>query len=415
MDALSPAVAQPAHVPAAAVYDFDMFLDPALLADPHERVRDLLREAPPVFWTPRNGGHWLATGYRENHDALRDTATFSSEFMPRAQMEAMLALLPPDMPYIPRAIPIGLDPPDHTRYRAPLNPVFSPKAMMARREEIRALADTLIDQVAGQGRCDFLEAVAEPLPVQVFLKMMGLPLERSAEFRGLVHMFLAPGMGQDIMEGIRRTRLIADAMGDVIRARRERPEDDLISLLWATEIDGTPMTHELMEEFTVLLFIAGLDTVINGICHGIRHLALDPDLQERLRGNPKLIVEAAEELLRRYAFAVPARRIARDVEFAGWQMREGEKLTLFLPGANLDAREFPEPGQFALKRENNVHIAFGLGPHRCLGSHLARIELQVVYEQVLARLPTFRLDPDRPVTYHAGHIIAIDSLPIRWD
>ena len=415
MNAVSPVMPKPAHVPDDAVYDFDMFLDPALLADPHERVLELLREAPPVFWTPRNGGHWLVTGYQENYAASRDTETFSSEFIPRAQMEAMLAQLPPDMPYIPKSTPIGLDPPEHTRYRAPLNPAFSPKAMLARKEEIRALTDTLIDAVADQGHCDFLEAIAEPLPVQVFLKMMGLPLERSAEFRELVHMFLAPGMGQDMMEGIRRVRLVADAMGDVINARREKPENDLISLLWATEIDGVPMTHQLMEDFAVLLFIAGLDTVINGIGHGIRHLAQNPDLQEQLRGNPKLIVEAAEELLRRYSFTIPTRRIAKDAEFGGWPMREGERLMLFLPGADLDRREFPEPGQFDMKRENNVHIAFGVGPHRCLGSHLARIELQVVYEQVLARLPTFRLDPDRPVVYHGGHIIAIDSLPIRWD
>jgi cytochrome P450 len=112
---------------------------------------------------------------------------------------------------------------------------------------------------------------------------------------------------------------------------------------------------------------------------------------------------------------VPSRRVAKDVEFAGVQMKSGDRLMLFLPGADLDAREFEAPENYDMKRENNVHIAFGVGPHRCLGSHLARIELQVIYEQMLARLPEFRLDENNPATFHAGNIIAIDSLPIRWD
>lgn len=415
MSGPSATIEQPSHVPDGLVYDFDMFLDPVLATDPHERVRELLRDAPPVFWTGRNGGHWMVIGHPENAAAMRDTATFSSEMTPRAHVQAFLSRLPPDMPYVPQPTPIGLDPPDHTRYRAALNPVFSAKAMLARKEEIRALANTLIDQVIGQGRCDFMSAVAEPLPVQVFLKLMGMPIERSGEYRELVHAFMAPGLGNDFMESIRRVRMVVDAMADVFKARREKPEDDLISLLWATEIDGKPMTYELMEDFGILLFTAGLDTVINGIGHGIRHLALDIDLQERLRADPKQIVMAAEELLRRYSFAIPTRRVAKDVEFAGVPMRENERLMLYLPGADLDAREFPSPETVDLKRENNVHVAFGVGPHRCLGSHLARVELQVVYEQVLAKLPTFRLDPDAPVRYHGGHVLAMDSLPIRWD
>ena len=415
MSGLSQNSQPPGHVPESLIYDFDMFTDPALTADPHERIRELLRDAPPVFWTGCNGGHWMVIGHAENCAAMRDTATFSSQITPRAHINAMLAQLPAGTPYVPQPTPIGLDPPDHTRYRAVLNPVFSPKAMVARKEEIRALANGLIDQIIDQGHCDFIPAIAEPLPVQVFLKMMGMPIERSAEYRDLVHMFMAPGMGTNFTESIRRLRLVVDSMADTFKARREKPADDLISLLWGTEIDGQPMTYELMEDFGILLFTAGLDTVINGIGHGVRHLARDIELQERLRANPKEIVGAAEELLRRYSFAIPIRRVAKDAEFAGVQIRTGDRLILFLPGADLDAREFASPEDVDLERENNVHVAFGVGPHRCLGSHLARVELQVVYEQILARLPTFRLDPDEPVRYHGGHVIAMDSLPIRWD
>ena len=175
------------------------------------------------------------------------------------------------------------------------------------------------------------------------------------------------------------------------------------------------MTLALMEDYTVLLFIAGLDTVINGMGFAVRHLAMNPDLQNDLRANPARIPDAVEEMLRRYSFAIPMRRVAKDTELAGRKMKEGEWLALYYPGADLDPREFPNPEEFDMKRENNVHIAFGAGPHRCLGAHLARVELQVLYQQLLKRLPTWRLDPDHAATFHSGNIIAMDSLPIRWD
>ena len=408
-------VAKPDHVPDEAVCDFDMFKDPELLNDPHERVRDLLRRAPRgVFWTPHNGGHWTAIGHQAIFTAARDTETFSSSPTDAQGMQMFKVLEQRIGRHIPRVVPITLDPPVHAKFRGPLQSTFSPKAALARKEEIRSLANSLIDAVKEQGRCDFMPAIAEPLPVQVFLKIMGLPLERQAEFRRLVHEFLAP-RGSAPEEQIRRQCMVADAMMDVITARQHDPRDDLISLLWRTQVDGQPMTLDLMQDYCVLLFIAGLDTVINGMGFGIRHLAQNPEFQNELRANPQLIPEAAEELLRRYTFTIPMRRIAKDAELCGYAIRKDEWVAIYLPGADLDQNEFPEPEKFDIKRENKVHIAFGVGPHRCLGAHLARIELQVLYAQVLEKLPTFRLDTDKPVKFHAGNIIAIDSLPIRWD
>jgi cytochrome P450 len=415
VEAPSEAVAVPAHIPPEAVYDFDMRHDPALLSNPHERVRALLREAPPVFWTPRNGGRWIVIGHEELFEASRNTETFSSGLMPREHLTAMMAMMPKDMPRIPQATPITMDPPEHGKFRGPLQKTFSPRAAMARIEEIRALADELIDKVIDQGCCDFIPAIAEPLPVTVFLKMMGLPVERLPEFRELVHEFLENTVSDNLVKGASLSRKVADAMLPDILARKDDPRDDIISLLWATEIDGAPMTLELMEDYAVLLFIAGLDTVINGMGFGIRHLATDPDLQARLRAEPGLIIEAAEELLRRYSFTIPMRRVAQDTKLGGFDLKAGDWLALYIPGADLDPREFDRPEQFDLDRENKVHVAFGVGPHRCLGAHLARVELQVLYQQMLKRLPTFRLDPDKPATFHSGNIIAFDSLPIRWD
>ncbi len=413
MDTLTDPVPVPEHVPAAAVYDFDMRFDPALLRDPHERLRELLREAPPVFWTPRNGGRWIAIGHAEVFEASRDPEHFSSTFLPPEQMEALLAAMPKDAPRIPRSVPINLDPPEHGRYRAPLQQAFSPKAIMARKQAVSALADELIDAVVDQGRCDFIPAVAEPLPVRVFLKMFGLPQSRLAEFRELVHEFLASTLLSPL-ESAGVARKVADAMLGEIEARRQAPRDDLISLLWSTSIDGEPMSLELMEDYAVLLFIAGLDTVINGMGFGVRHLAANPELQAALRADPGRIPDATEELLRRYTFTIPVRRVAKDAELGGWTLKENESLALYLPAADLDPREFEAPERFDMDRKK-AHIAFGAGVHRCLGSHLARLELQVLYGRLLERLPPFRLDPDRPARFHAGNIIAVDSLPLRWD
>lgn len=412
---LTEAVPVPDHIPPEAVYDFDMRFDPGLLENPHERLRQILAEAPPVFWTPRNGGRWIAMGYQETFDAARDPEHFSSTYMPKEQMQAMMAMMPKDMPRIPQATPITMDPPEHGKYRGPLQKTFSPKAAMARIEEIRQLCNELIDKVIDQGHCDFIPAIAEPLPVTVFLRMMGLSESRLAEFRDLVHEFLAQTLTDQVMGAANMSRKVADAMMGEIMARKDDPKDDIISLLWQTEIDGQPMTIELMEDYAVLLFVAGLDTVINGMGFAIRHLAMNPDLQDKLRANPELIQDAVEEMLRRYSFTMPMRRVAKDVEFGGWTMKPGEWLVLFYPGADLDSREFKSPEEYNLERENKVHLAFGAGAHRCLGAHLARVELQVLYQQVLSRFPTFRLDPDKPVQFHSGNIIAFDSLPIRWD
>ncbi len=404
----------PVHVRADRVYDFDMFSDPSYLKDPHARVLEILREAPSVFWTPRNGGHWMIAGHAAVFKASRDVATFSSQTLPPEQVQAMLAALPPGSPRMPQSVPINIDPPAHTQYRAPLNAVFSPKAMLAMKDEIRSLAAELIETVKHQGQCEFMSAIAEPLPVQVFLKMFGLPLERQVQYRALVMQFMSTPMN-DMATIFGMLRGVCDVMHDTLIDRRDNPQSDIISALWKTEIDGRAMTLDDMENYCVVLFLAGLDTVMNGMGHGVRHLAMNPDLQAQLRANPKLIVDAAEELLRRYTFTVPTRMVAKDAEFEGATLKKGDRAYLFLPAADLDSHKFPDPTLFSMSREDKVHIAFGAGPHRCLGSHLARIELQLLYTELLQRLPEFRLDPTHEVGYRGGHVVGPRSLHLIWD
>jgi cytochrome P450 len=410
---LSPAAPKPPHVPDALVYDFDLFADPALLKDAHARILQIATEAPPIFWTPRQGGHWVFAGHEAAFEGSRDWESFTSQAVPDAMIEPMLREKPPGVRRIPLPVPINLNPPLHGKYRLPLNPTFSPKAMNALKDSIRALARELVAKVAPLGRCEFMSAVAEPLPVQVFLKMLGLPLDRQAEYRTLVKEHLA-SIAESQEASLARLIKIADTMRPTFEERREHPQDDIISLLWKTEIEGQPTTMADLENYGVLLFIAGLDTVMNGMGLGVRHLALNPDLQDRLRADPSLTQDATEELLRRYTFTVPPRTVAKDLVFQGVEMKAGEKVDLFLPAADLDPRKFDHPERYDLSRDA-VHIAFGAGPHRCLGSHLARVELQILYEELLAGLPTFRLDPDRPPRFHGGHVIGPETLNLVWD
>ncbi len=413
MATLSALAPKPAHVPDALVYDFDLYADPQLIQDAHARILDLVKSAPPMFWTPRHGGQWILCSHDMVYKASRDPETFSNGPVPYEMIAHMNAGLPDDKKaLIP--LPITVDAPYHAQYRGPLQKPFSPKAMLALKDSIQTLAAELIAKVRPQGRCEFIAAVAEPLPVTVFLLLFGLPVEKQRLYRDLVaeHLHATDTTPQNIQA---RLRKVADAMHETILARRDDPQDDIISMLWASEFDGRPANLHDIENYAVMLFLAGLDTVMNGMGLGVRHLALNPDLQRRLRDEPGLIPEAAEELLRRYTFTVPPRFVARDTEFEGVTIKKGESAMLYLPAADLDPSEFSSPADYNLARDNKVHIAFGTGPHRCLGSHLARIELQVLYAEMLAGLPEFRLDPARPSLFHGGHVIGLDTLDLVWD
>ncbi len=413
-ETLSPAVARPDHITDAVFYDFDMFADPAYLANPHARILDMHKSAPPIFWTPRNGGHWMFVSHAANFEASRDVEKFSSEIVPQSKIKEMMSKLPPGAPHIPQPLPINIDPPEHTAYRAPLQRAFSPKAINELKGSIRELAISLIEEMKAKGTADFVADVAEPLPVQVFLKMFGLPLERQAAYRALVKEHMENIRNHDTAAIVRRMLKLTAIMKDTILDRKANPKDDLISMLWQTRIGDRETTINDMENYCVVLFTAGLDTVVNGISLGAHHLATNPELQQQLRADPSQIPAATEEMLRRYTFTVPLRVVSKDIEFQGVNLKAGERIMLFLPGADLDAKEYPNPEVYNHKRENSVHIAFGAGPHRCLGSHLARVELQVVYEELLARLPQFSLDTSKPVSFHGGHVVGPDHVWLNW-
>ncbi|WP_317929593.1 cytochrome P450 [Halioxenophilus sp. WMMB6] len=396
------------------VYDFDYFADEAMTQNAHNRALDIAKNAPGVFWTPRQGGHWILASHSAIFEASRDTDHFSNSPISYDDLQKILASLPEGAvkPFIPA--PITFDPPQHAIYRNPLQKAFSPKAMNELKGKIRELAASLIDAVKDKGECAFVDAISEPLPVTVFLEMFGLPVERQREYRDLVKEHFS-SLDRDSAAITARLRKVADVMHDTIVERRDNPKNDLISMLWQSEFNGEKATMYDIENYAVMLFTAGLDTVVNGMALGAVHLATHPELQAELRAHPEKISATTEEMLRRYTFTLPPRFLAEDYEFQGAKMKKGEMALLFLPAADLDASEYPNPENFDADREGKAHIAFGAGPHRCLGSHLARIELNILYEELMARLPEFRLDPDKPLVYHGGHVWGPEEVYLKWD
>lgn len=405
---------RPDHIPPELVYAFDMFNDPEYLASPHEKILRLHAEAPPVFWTPYNGGVWMLLSYEANFTAMRDPALFSSKMFNPEMQQLIDQYMAQRERRVPRPVPISLDPPEHGVYRDPLQTYFAPRKMMALQGKIRALAAELIEAVRAQGKCELMAAVAEPLPITVFLELLGLPLDQKSIYLPLAQAHF------DALENEPHKLAdyqveVAELMKETVEDRRVNPRDDLLSALWKMEFGGRPATVDDIEDLCAILFLGGLDTVMNGIGFAGLHLARNPGLQQALRADPSLIPGAVEEMLRRYSFALPRRRATADTTLDGAFMKEGDQIVTFLPGANLDPAKFPEPEKYDLGRETNAHIVFGAGPHRCVGAHLARIELQVFYEELLARLPEFRLDPDRTLTYHGGHTMRPNQVWLEWD
>lgn len=395
----------PSHVDPARVVDYDMFADHRYAEEGglHRGLIRLVAEAGQgMFWTPRNGGHWFITDHELIFEAARTPELFSNQLM-------SVPPLPPELE--PRLIPLNLDAPDHGKYRLPLMRAFSPDRMRALEPHIRAFAIELIEAVADKGACDFCEAVSEPLPIVIFMKMMGLDLSRRAEFRTWTNQLLMPGL-EDRTSAHRN---ITEMVAALIAERRAKREEDLVSWLLDSEIDGEPVDDEEMIAYCFLLFAAGLDTVANSMAFGMDHLAGDPVLQDRLRAEPALIPEAVEEILRRYGVVLACRNVARDGDFHGISLKSGERVTLMLPLANLDPAQFPDPTRFDVDRENKAHMTFNTGPHRCIGSHLARIELNVLFEEWLKRMPNVRHDPAQRSTYRAALILALATLPLVWD
>jgi cytochrome P450 len=313
-------------------------------------------------------------------------------------------------------IPEELDPPEHAKYRRLLNAPLAPGAVRARTGQIRAQAVSLIDDLAPRGGCDFLADFAQNFPTTIFMNVMGLPAEKTAEFISRAPTVLHVTAAQDpdfSKRGAAALEIIAD-IAAAVAARRARPRDDMLSLLVNSTVDDRPLNEDELYELGFLLYLAGLDTVANVLTYSFRYLAGNPRLRRRLRDEPDLIPDAVEEFLRYFSIASTVRVVTRDAEFAGCPMKSGDRVVLPTASAGRDGGQYPDPDEFRLDRIPNPHLAFGAGPHRCAGAHLARLELRIALEEWHRRIPDYELADDTPIPEHVGAVAGLTALPLRW-
>jgi cytochrome P450 len=316
-------------------------------------------------------------------------------------------------------IPQQLDPPAQTRYRRLLDPMFSRKKMLELVPAIRSHAASLIDEFADKGECEFDAAFAIPLPCTAFLSLFGLPLSDLPLFLELKDGIIRPqkfttDFAQAAEIRVKTGQRMYAYFEDEIARRKGNPGDDLLGSLLVAEIDGKKLEHDEILDICFLMLIAGLDTVTATLGCNIAYLAANPDQRRRIVENPALIPAAVEELLRweTPVTAVP-RRATRDVTIQGFEIQAGEIVTFLIAAANTDNAHFKDAQTVDFDRDRNIHMAFGAGRHRCLGSHLARMELQVAMEEWHKRIPDYAIKAGEAPTYSAG-IREVTYLPLVW-
>lgn len=375
-------------------------LDPSWLSDPYP-IWDHLRETCPVAHTDRYRGVYFPTRYGDVREIAYDPEHFSSRRVVVREGD-----------YRVNSPPITSDPPDHRPLRMVLIPPFTPQAVARLESQTRGVCNELIDDFIGNGVCDGAVDYAQHIPVRIIAHMLGIPATDGDRFRSWITMVLQDGItNQTVLQQAERE--IAAYFAEQIKLRRDRLGDDLVSfLISARQPNGEPFSdHEVLGALRLLL-VAGTDTTWSAIGSAIWHLATVPADRERLVSEPELIPTAIEELLRAYAPVTMAREIVDDVAIGGCPMKRGEMVLLSFPAANRDPDKFSDADKVVIDRKENPHVAFGLGIHRCIGSNLARMEMRVAVEEWLKRLPDFRLDPTRPMTWSQGTVRGPRLLPI---
>lgn len=375
------------------------------LAEPQPMYK-ALRESAPVFRSPQAV---VLSRLADIEMALKRTDLFSSN------MDAV------DLGNLRPLIPLQIDPPDHAKYRRILDPLFTPREMARREPQVAALVNDMIDRFADRGECDFHAEFAVPLPCTVFLQLLGLPLDDLDKFLewkdGVIrpegvadryerHPNVTP-VAQQIYEYFERA--IDDHIAD--------PRDDVLSAmidLHFKEVGGSALTREELLDICFLFLIAGLDTVTDSLDCFFVYLARHPEHRRQLVEQPDILPHAIEELLR-WETPVPGvvRVAMQDVEIGGCPISKGERVSPLLGAANTDPAEFADPELVDFNRNPNRHRAFGGGPHRCLGSHLARMELRVALREFHRRIPDYEIPAGTELKYTAA-LRSVEALPLTF-
>jgi len=380
------------------------FQDNDFLYDVYEVMR---RNSPfahtdSPFLSSTPGGAWVAVRYDDCYKILQDWEHFSSNPTPEASERLAGDLV------------ITLDPPRQQQFRKVLNPYFSPARMKALTPQIRDETDLLIDDFIGQGRGDLAE-VAWRQPGVVFFKyLFGLPIDDVPLCIELTDTALNGDTDEARMTAWGG---LYQHLHEAITARTTQPpKDDMIDVLLNTEIDGERLQFGDIVGNAMLLVQAGLETTASAMSFAFHYLATHPEDRDRLIADPDLRPRAIEEFLR-YSGSIHGipRTVTREIELSGHTFCPGESVIVNYASANRDAEQFPDPDRCVLDRKSNRHLGFGAGVHRCLGSNLARLEFQIGVEQVLSRMPDYRLAPDEDAVFHGNSVTrGFRSIPVTF-
>jgi cytochrome P450 len=397
----------PDHIPPHLVAGYDFRHDPEFRTHPWEWMHGL-GDRPEIFWSPDLGGYWVVT-----------RGPMIEEVFSRGDLFSVKSVAIPKQPNAPVLIPNNLEPPEHGKYRRILtHSMFSPKALGTMADECREMVREALDGFADDGECDFVSRFATMIPIDMFLRMMGVERARRAEFLPFVDKVFRGTTAEEIGAGFTEAgAFLAGWLTECAADPEARSRGHMLAAMLDAEIDGRRLTFDEMLSIGMMLFLGGLDTVTSQATHVFHFLATSPAHRDALVRDASLIPMAIEEMLRRFGISHIGREVAKDIEFHGVRMKAGDSIVAATAIAGLDRQAFPDPMAVDFRRfaDKPRHWAFGAGAHICPGAHLARVELKIMIEEALPRLPGLRLREGAAVEYSPGATLMVKELPLVWD
>lgn len=392
----------PGHVPANRVVNFDYLRPTGVDEDLHLAWKNAQDTLPEIFWTPRNGGHWVVT----RADAIKaiqlDHKRFSHAGLLIGHQESAEGAI------------VQMDPPRHGSYRMLVSPAFSPKAVAALEPIVRETTASIVEELLPEGECEFVGDFAKILPVVVFLGIVDLPLEDRDFLLPHAEKVIRPASEEEYLAS---NMAMAEYIAQALATRAEQPGTDLLSKIVTARIDGAPIDFEAAVALCQIVLAGGLDTVASILGFVARFLALNPGHRQQLIDDPSLVPNAVEELIRRHGLINTARLITEDTEFQGIQLKQGEQILVPNHLYGLDERQVDNPlaVDFTRPHPEQHYAAFGNGPHRCPGSFLAKLELTVFLQEWLARIPDFTIKPGTTPVAASGPVNTTHELHLAWN
>ncbi len=395
----------PPHVDPALVVDFD-YMNPTGIEESGDAYQALARlhEGPDIQWTPRHGGHWIATRAEDIKMIQEVHQSFSNT-----------EKAPPkgSCPFMP---PITFDPPDHTKYRAVLNPHFAKRHIEETYEpNVRRVTIDLLEGILASGAtsCEFVSEFSTIAPLKLFWDLVNLPHERREEFLLWGRWMAGYGTAE---ERVKAQVAVGAFLSELLDDRYAHPGPDVFTAISQWRDNPRFQKREEIVGMAQLLFFGGLDTVASMTGFSMWRLAERPELQQRLKDDPAIIPSAVEELLRRHGLSNTARMVRHDMVHKGANLKQGELIMTVNGLSGIDAKRYEDPFKVDFDRGPVGHNSFGNGPHKCVGQHLARLELRVFLEEWSKRMPIARLDPAKPApSSHTGPVNGVNHLYLTWD